>query len=71
MINSSGPVTLAEIRSIDLRHDGSLPDARCGGWVELYSDPWGWSMADKSVDRSLMFDYLDRGKDDWGVDDNG
>jgi PKD domain len=68
-----GALQMGEYRNINVRHDGSLSDDICGGWVELYSDPCGWSNdeceGDDKPDRSLMFDYVDRGENGFGKDD--
>jgi hypothetical protein len=53
---------MGEFRNVDIRQDGALPDATCGGWVELYKHPEGWW---SFGGRSLMFDYVDRYRDDW------
>ncbi len=57
-----GGLQMGEFRNIDIRQGGSLPDDQCGGWVELYEDPYGWI---GTGGRSLIFDYVDRDKEDW------
>ncbi|UCE17543.1 MAG: thrombospondin type 3 repeat-containing protein [Gemmatimonadota bacterium] len=57
---------MGEFRNIDVRQDGSLPNARCGGWVELYAEAEGWW----TTKRSLIFDFVDRDKDDWRLLDD-
>jgi hypothetical protein len=69
-----GALRMGEFRNFRVRHDRSLPDDICGGWVELYRDPCGWrnhecGAGDGEPDRSLMFDYVDRGENGLGKDD--
>ncbi len=60
-----GSLRMGEFRSINVRHDGELPDA-CSGWVELYDDANGWTEYQSGGDnRSVMFDYVDQTEDDW------
>lgn len=61
--DTGGALRMGEFRNIDVRHDGALPDPLCGGWVELYENSWGWFQTRRGL--SLMFDYLDEGRDDW------
>ncbi len=72
--DSKERLRMGEYRNFYVTHNASLLDNNCGGWVELYEHAFGWLGDDESFQglsapheagRSLMFDYIDRGKDNW------
>lgn len=61
---SSGPdesIRCGELRSIDVSSSGTDPSGN--KWIEFYNDNTGWDS--DSPDKSMIFDRVDFGREDW------